>query len=107
MDSFFDDHYFVDCRERDRVLEPFVLELTASLKKRFAGLLNLLEFDVTLPRTGQEVTFSNEAYLVAAFLDPEFRDLWVQKFIPFNKQGIVKAKVRRTHVHYILAPGIL
>ena len=85
-------------RERDRVLEPFVDELKSSLEKRFAGLLRQLEFDVIEPSTGREKepAFSSECYLVAAFLDPEFRDLWVDKFIPANKQAIVKARVRES-----------
>ena len=68
------------------------MEMLSSMEKRFAGLLAMLGLrtdDVVNP----DQTFGSEQYLAAALLDPAYRDLWVDAFVPIEKRMTVKRRV--------------
>ena len=93
LDHFYDDNPNIDASSpHDLNLMPFVDELLRSLRSRFCGLLHLMGYDVTYDKNSH-TSFGNQVYLAAALLDPMFRDLWVDRFIPVDQRIALKKKV--------------
>lgn len=63
-------------------LKPMVAALRTSLRIRFRGIfasVNMTELDEEELRDKDKVPFSNDIYVVAAFLDPGFKLYWVEE----------------------------
>jgi hypothetical protein len=82
--------------QRDAILVPFLNEMKQSLEMRFAGLLNLLGYQIYSSNAeSASRTFGDDLYLAATFLDPTYKDYWVEEYVPQSHRKLVEAKVGR------------
>ncbi|OQV13602.1 hypothetical protein BV898_12145 [Hypsibius exemplaris] len=96
--------------QRDLTLVPLVDALKESLESRFHGLLYLLGY-AEVESLSPSGTFGDELHLAATFLDPTYKDYWVEEYISEYNRATLSTKMREavqrmaTDLQETLAPS--